>query len=345
VAPFAYVDPAANGSAPGIAVLNGGGFVLAFVRNTNDGEVVLKRFDDAGVDIGFTGGTVDEVLVAGNNAFGIELTATESGGFAMAYITFDVDVDFNDVNHERHLAQYDNDAGVVGTPFSAAIIRTNSYMGLRNLADGKLLWIFKQGVVTPANPDGEDRIQAGVYDNTGAELVLHELGGSIIADVMTARASNGHVIVAYELASPDAFAYATFDDEGNLIAGPFTPSEEECDEISVGVFGDGDFVIAMVVYDSSNGLMWNVSNNGQLLHIDPIFFGHGWLPDDRWPMFTAGDHEVAMAYDVSSSPNNYFLKVSKGYLPLKVISENEVRVTNWAADPVVVNIMTVGDPQ
>jgi hypothetical protein len=98
------------------------------------------------------------------------------------------------------------------------------------------------------------------------------------------------VLIAYELGGPDAIAYAVLSGE---LAGPTNISGHEPRNLAAGVFGDGDFVVAIIEDESQALMMWNVRNDGSLVHGAPIFPGEGSLPaSNRFSIFPSGPQEV-----------------------------------------------------
>ena len=324
--------PSANGDLTAAVV--GDGFVVGFDDGSGGfstpSNFIVRRYDNMGTDIGFAG--APELSLASYDGTA-EITATNAGGFAIAGF-------FQNAagERQRRVMRFDADATPVGTDFEAPTSGNSSYVGVRALGGDLLVMVYKED-----NADSDDAIRASVVDAAGTELMVHELGGTYLGDhVGIERAPNGHVITAYELGGPDAFAFAVFDDMGNMLAGPTTITGYEPDEISVGVFGDGDFLVGMVEDDSSAGLAWNVRNDGRLVHSVPMHFGGGFEPDYRWFMAPSGDHEVTMTYDVYSDPSSYMVRINKNYLTLDTTSATEATVTNFSASDVDVVIGAFG---
>lgn len=314
------------------AAVLGDGFVVGYNTGGFPSSFELRYYDNTGADVGFAGGTLAVITIPDYNGTA-EITSTNAGGFAVGGF-------FDDAAGEatRRVMRFDMNGAPVGTDFEAPVSGTSSYVGLRALGGDLLVMVYKEN-----NADGDDAIRASVIDAAGTEMMVHELGGTYLGDhVGIERAPNGHVITAYELGGPDAFAFAVFDDMGNMLAGPTTITGYEPDEISVGVFGDGDFLVGMVEDDSSAGLAWNVRNDGRLVHSVPMHFGGGFEPDYRWFMAPSGDHEVTMTYDVYSDPSSYMVRINKNYLTLDITSATEATVTNFSASDVDVVIGAFG---
>jgi len=318
------------------------GFAVAYsLCNDNPKELLIKRFNMAGVNIGFGDASTVKTITTDSDQ-SLRVSATSDGGFAVAFGS-NTSVTNDDAEDKRNLLRFNSVGEQQGSNVTVASPGLDNNMGLAPLAEGALLWVYSYDVAggMPSNK----LIQASIYDSTGAIGKTHTIGTSYIGGtVKTARADNGHTLIAYEVGGPDAMAFAVFDGAGELIAGPTTITDNEPDYYSVGVFGDGDFLLAMGEGQSEAGLMWNINNQGQLIHSDSIKFGHGWEPNHRFSIFPVNDYQVNLVYEVYSNPGSYMQAVAKNYLPVKHVSETAVTVTNWAANPLEI-VLTVWETE
>ena len=319
------------------------GFVLAYtICNEDQKTLLVKRFDLAGADIGFDDGSSIKTI-SSDLAYGLRVSSVSDGGFAISFVT-NISETNDSIENQRNLLRFNAAGEQQGELVSELAPYSSSYIGLAPLADGALLWVSSFDL-NPSDTTSKRVIQASVVSAAGIESKTQIIGGTYLGDVVkTARADNGNVMIAYELGGPDAMAYAVFNAKGELIAGPTTITGHEPDFYSAGVFGDGDFVLAMGEDESEAGLMWNINNQGQLMHSDSIKFGHGWEPDYRFSIFPVNDFQVNLVYEAYSDPSSYMQTVAKNYLPVKKISEAEVSVTNWSAQSVEV-VLTAWETQ
>lgn len=348
----------ANGSTceVDITLLASGGFLVVQANDCSGGDPTqrVRRFDNSGADIGFNNGAQTEALFSlpmNDVANGLDINYTEPAICAWAdgsFIVTFVGEFYDSVNgtYDGVMRMMGGDANGTATGLVAGLTLDDNYfendLVLRCLDDGNIFFMTEY-----EDANDNDRIRGQVYSPAGVLVSEADLGGTYIGDPQDiAVAPNGNFIIGYELGGPDAAAFAVFDGSGALIAGPTTITGHEPDDISVGVFPDGDFIYTIVEDESSAGLMWNIKNDGTLMHTMPIFFGNGYEPDYRMGIATGTNpNEVIMFYDVYSDPNSYSPTISKNILVLEETSESEARVVNMTQYPVEVVIEAIGNAQ
>jgi hypothetical protein len=297
-----------------IAALVGGGFVIAW--GSEDAFTVAVLDDDAQV-VGSTA-TVDAHALED-----VQVAELTGGGFVVAY-------SHKDTSDSRRIAfevHSDPDTVTAGPTFVRAEPGAfRQEFALTPLSAGGF------GLMRSDDDDLGSLLVYGAYNAAGAALGEQLLIEDYSIEMDAALAPNGNVLLAFEYGGPDAMGYAVVDEGGSLLAGPTLLSALEPDAVAAGVFGDGDFALFVGEDDTNVMQMYVISSVDGSLRAPANIVG-ATSPNDGIRTVLPLDAGTVAVFEADYHNRNLAMtQVSKGYLELRRISDEEVQLVNFTPE-------------
>jgi len=296
-----------------LAALVGGGFVAAW--NDNSDAFFVVQFDDLAEQVGDMGHSVHSDVER------VEVEGLAGGGFVIAYST-------GESGGTGTSVEVRSGADVVEA--GPVLLTPEETFSLVSLPGGGFGVLARDSF-----PDGDGSGDAVSYFTLDADAVL--LGELTLAEdysleMDTAAAPNGSVLLAFEYGGPDAMAYAVVDEAGTLISPPTLLSAHEPDAVAAGVFADGDFALFVGEDDTNVMELFVIGSTDGALRAPANVVGVVSPDDGRRAVLTFGDAKVTLLESAYPGNRIAMTEVSKGYLELRRVSDEEVQLHNFTPE-------------